>query len=149
MISRTDCFLLLAELKDAGYDITEPQKTLVSNSNLDISVLKFIKDAMDLDVVNFYEKLRKNYNNKKSKIYKEIIQIDEREPKDMLVTIYSYLTQISIFAKDLVDKQIFFKHCRCDEIIDALSIYYQTFDSRPLIELLNIIRADIKLLESL
>ena len=50
--------------------------------------------------------------------------IDEKEPKDMLVTIYSYLTQISIFAKDLVDKQIFFKHCRCDEIIDALVIDY-------------------------
>ena len=74
MITKNDCLLLLAELKDRNID-TKPYviKTLNSTS-VDIEVLKFINKNRPLELGLFYESLRKRYNEGKSKLYKEIGQ---------------------------------------------------------------------------
>ena len=148
MITKNDCLLLLGEIKNSGVDTSEMCTLLFNNKNISIDVLKFINSHRQLDVTNFYEKLRKNYNNKKSKLYKEIVQIDEKEPKDIVVTLSSLLTQILLFSNTVEDKQLFYKHVRADEITKVLNNYFRTFDTTICIQLLTLIKADLKVLES-
>ena len=148
MITKNDCLLLLGEIKKSGVDTSEMCTLLFNNKNISIDVLKFINSHRQLDVTNFYEKLRKNYNNKKSKLYKEIVQIDEKEPKDIVVTLSSLLTQILLFSNTVEDKQLFYKHVRADEITKVLNNYFRTFDTTICIQLLTLIKADLKVLES-
>lgn len=149
MITKNDCFLLLSELSDKGID-TKPYITkLVKSSTIDLDVLKFINKNRPLEVSNFYNRLRKNYNDKKSKLYKEIVQIDEREPKDILVTLSSLLTQILLFSNQVDNKQLFLKHSRADEISKVLTKYFQDYDMTLCISILTLIKADLKALEAI
>ena len=149
MITKNDCLLLLAELKDRNID-TEPYviKTL-NNTSVDIEVLKFINKNRPLELGLFYESLRKRYNEGKSKLYKEIVQIDIKEPKDMIVTLSSLLTQILLYSNKVENKQLFLKHSRADEITKVLYNYFDTFDLTLSIQMLNLIKADLKACELL
>lgn len=149
MITKNDCLLLLGEIKNSGVDTSEMCTLLFNTKNISIDVLKFINSHRPLDVTNFYNKIRKSYNNKKSKLYKEIVQIDEKEPKDIVVTLSSLLTQILLFSNSVQDKQLFYKHSRADEISKVLSNYFKTFDTTLCIQLLTLIKADLKVLESI
>ena len=149
MITKNDCLLLLAELKDRNID-TKPYviKTL-NNTSVDIEVLKFINKNRPLELCLFYESLRKRYNEGKSKLYKEIVQIDIKEPKDMIVTLSSLLTQILLYSNKVENKQLFLKHSRADEITKVLYNYFDTFDLTLSVQMLNLIKADLKACELL
>lgn len=149
MITKQDCLLLLTELSDKGIDTSEQTKKLIQSNSIDIDVLKFINTHRQLEVSQFYEKLRKNYNNKKSKLYKEIVQVDEKEPKDVIVTLSSLLTQIVLFSNQLDNKQLFLKHSRAEEVSKVLVNYFKTYDIRLCITILTLIKADLKALESM
>ena len=149
MITRNDCLLLISELESKDIDTTEIKKELLKSNNISMNVLKFIHENKELDVIKFYEKLRKNYNNKKSKLYKQIVQVDEKEPKDVLVTLSSLLTQILLYSKELSDKQLFLKHIRAEEISKVLNNYFKTYDITLCISMLTLIKADLKALESI
>ena len=71
MITKNDCYLLLAEYEKSGIDTKEALNQLVNDtSNIpNLQVLKFINDHRQLDVMNFYNKIRKSYNQKKSNCY--------------------------------------------------------------------------------
>ena len=149
MITKNDCLLLLAELKDRNID-TKPYviKTL-NNTSVDIEVLKFINKNRPLELGLLYESLRKRYNEGKSKLYKEIVQIDIKEPKDMIVTLSSLLTQILLYSNKVENKQLFLKHSRADEITKVLYNYFDTFDLTLSVQMLNLIKADLKACELL
>ena len=149
MITKNDCLLLLAELKDRNID-TKPYviKTL-NNTSVDIEVLKFINKNRPLELGLFYESLRKRYNEGKSKLYKEIVQIDIKETKDMIVTLSSLLTQILLYSNKVENKQLFLKHSRADEITKVLYNYFDTFDLTLSVQMLNLIKADLKACELL
>lgn len=149
MITKNDCILLLAEINDKGIDTKRMQTLLFNSPNINMEVLKFINDNRGLDLTNFYNKLRKNYNNKKSKLYKEIVQIDQKEPKDIVVTLSSLLTQILLYSNQVEDKQMFLKHSRAEEISKVLANYFKTFDTTLCIQILNLIKADLKAIESI
>ena len=149
MITKNDCLLLLAELKDRNID-TKPYviKTL-NNTSVALEVLKFINKNRPLELGLFYESLRKRYNEGKSKLYKEIVQIDIKEPKDMIVTLSSLLTQILLYSNKVENKQLFLKHSRADEITKVLYNYFDTFDLTLSVQMLNLIKADLKACELL
>ena len=149
MITKNDCLLLLAELKDRNID-TKPYviKTL-NNTSVDIEVLKFINKNRPLELGLIYESLRKRYNEGKSKLYKAIVQIDIKEPKDMIVTLSSLLTQILLYSNKVENKQLFLKHSRADEITKVLYNYFDTFDLTLSVQMLNLIKADLKACELL
>ena len=69
MITKNDCYLLLSELNDNGLDTSSAIKDLMSSNSPSLEVIKFINDNRQLGLTLFYEKLRKSYNNKKSKLY--------------------------------------------------------------------------------
>ena len=92
MISNSDLYLLLADLQDNGVDTSTPTKELVaSRGGVPTGVLKFINDRRQMDLSAFYEKLRKSYNAKKSKLYISIVKEIE-EPQDIITTLSCLLT---------------------------------------------------------
>ena len=58
--------MLLTELQEKGEDVSKYIKTLYKTPEIPLDTIKFINEHRELDVVSFYEKLRSNYNHKKS-----------------------------------------------------------------------------------
>ena len=148
MITKTDCYLLLADLEKDGIDTKEMLTKLTSSQTLPMEVLKFINDNRQLDLSAFYERLRKNYNQKKSNLYKNIVKEIE-EPNEVLTTLSSMLTQILLYSRQLENKQMFLKHARSSEITIVLNNYFKSYDLTNCLKLLRIIKADLKALESI
>ena len=99
MITKTDCILLLTEQQENGVDVSSMLNTLVKQSEPSVEVIKFINDNRQLDLSRFYDKIRKSYNNKKSKLYINIVKEIE-EPNQVIITLSSMLTQILLFSKE-------------------------------------------------
>ena len=148
MISKNDCYLLLADLQNKNIDTNEAIKELMNANQIPLSVIKFINDNRQLDLAKFYEKLRKNYNNKKSNLYINIVK-EISEPTEVLTTLSALLTQIMLFSKTVENKQMFLRHARANDICRVLSIYFNTYDLTNCIKLLRILKADLKALESI
>lgn len=148
MLTTNDCLLLLSEIESKGINTKEVTTKLVT-SGLTQDVLKYIDTYRPLEVKQFYENIRKNYNNKKSKLYKEIVQIDQKQPKDVVVTLSCLLTQILLFSNKVEDRQLFLNHSRADEISKVLHNYFVSYDMTLCVKILNLIKADLKALESL
>ena len=80
--------------------------------------------------------------------YDNINIVKEKEDlTSVITTLSALLTQAILFSKDLEDKEIFFKHSRCDEISKAIATYFATYNLIPCIKLIKLIKADIKALE--
>lgn len=148
MILKNDCYLLLADLQNKGIDTKNAINELISSNSIPLNVIKFINDNRQLDLVNFYEKIRKSYNQKKSSLYINIVKEIE-EPNEILTTLSAMLTQILRFSENVQDKQMFLRHARANDINKVLSLYLQNWDLTNCIKLLKIIKADIKTLEAL
>lgn len=146
MITKNDCYLLLADLQNKGIDTSEPINELIKSSSIPMSVIKFINDNRQLDLMNFYEKIRKSYNQKKSNLYINIVKEIEN-PNDVLTTLSAMLTQALRYSENVQDKQMFLRHARVDDITKVLSIYLTNWDLTNCIKLLKVIKADIKALE--
>ena len=107
MLRKNDCLMLLTELEALGYDVDVQMKKLMMSKDLSLDVIKFINDCRPLDVTNFYNHLRVNYNKKKSKLYINIVkEIDE--PDEVLTTLASLNLQILLYSREVEDKQLFY-----------------------------------------
>lgn len=147
MITKNDCILLLTELEEKGVNTKDALREAVSQGAT-LSVIKFINDNRQLDLTTFYEKIRKNYNKKKSSLYINIVKEIET-PNEVLTTLSALLTQILLFARDVENREMFLKHARALEITKILTDYFQTYSLTNCIKLLKVIKADIKALESM
>lgn len=148
MISRSDIVLLLTELQNNGEDVSKEISDLYKSPTIPLNILKKINDKRPLDLLQFYEKLRDSYNNKRSKLYINIMKSDEnliQDAKITLTTLSALLNQILQY--DVQDKPMFLKHARADEITKVLDIYFNTYNIEPAYKLLALIKADIKVLE--
>lgn len=148
MITKNDAYILLAELEENGVDTKEITLKLASSPTLPIDVIKFINDHRQLELTQFFERLRKNYNNKKSNLYINIVKEIE-EPNEVLTTLSALLTQILLFANKLPNKQMFLRHSRCNEITSVLNNYFNKYDLTNCVKLLRLIKIDLKCLESM
>ena len=146
-ITKNDCILLLTELSDQGIDCREELLKALHSSDVDIETLKFINDNRQLDATAFYEKLRKSYNNKKSKLYINIVKDEVKDPKEILITLASLCLQILLYSKNVENTNLFLKHVRFDEITKCLNNYSKTYDLIPCQKLLYLLKADLKVLE--
>ena len=147
-ITKHDCLLLLTELSEEGVDCKDQLVSLVKAGEPTLEILKFINDNRQLDVTGFYDKIRKSYNNKKSKLYINIVKNDFKDPKDILTTLASLNLQILLYNKNVQNSNIFLKHVRFEEINKCLYNYAKTYDLIPCQKLLNLIKIDLKVLES-
>lgn len=149
MISKSDILLLLTDLEDKGVNISKYTNTLFKTQELPLDVIKFINDNRQLDVLAFYELLRRNYNKKKSPLYKNIVTETLKDPQDVIVILSALALQISLFANKLEDNKLFLKHSRVIEITEALNNYYKNYDLIPCLKLLKLIKTDLKAFESI
>ena len=125
MLNKSDCMSILIKLEDKGVDINAQMKKLILAKDIPIDVLKFIAEKQGLEAVNFYEMLRKSYNNKKSKLYKNIL--DDIKLEDVCVILSSLLLQIALYSSKLTDtKNSFLQEIRANEISDALADFYKS-----------------------
>ena len=148
MITRNDCLVLLADLQSRGLDTKDAINTLMGTNQLPMSVIKFINDNRQLDLADFYNNIRKNYNHKKSQLYGNIVkEIDD--PQEVLTTLSALLTQVLLYSRKLENKQMFLRHSRASDISKVLTIYFNNYNITNCINLLRIIKADIKALESI
>ena len=146
MFTKTDCLNLLFELKDKGIDVNEEIKYLLVHNEPTLDIIKKINNNLELSLRAFYEKLRKSYNNNKSKLYINIVKENSLEPKEILCTLASLQLQILLFNKTLDDPS-FLRSARFNEICDCLKHYYSTGDIIPSQTLLGLFKADLKFLE--
>lgn len=149
MITKNDCLILLTELAEKGIDTSKYFKETLRNENINMEVLEFINSNMQLDLSRFYEKLRKSYNKKSSKLYINIVNPNFKDQKDILTTLASLNLQILLFSKNVKDLNMFLSHARFEEINKCLLNYYKTNDLIPCQKLLNLVKADLKVLEEL
>ena len=146
MITKTDMILLLTDLQDKGIDVSNELRNTIKNG-VSISTIQFINNNRQLDLYKFYEKIRKSYNQKHSNLYINIVKEIE-EPVKVLTTLAALQTQILIFSlKEANDKEMFLRHSRICEIAKVLYNYYTTYDFKPCIKLIQLIKADIKCLQ--
>ena len=145
MLQNNDLVLLLTELEAEGD--TEASKfiyNIVGQSTVSLDALKYINNHRHLDVVDFYEGLRKSYNNKKSKLYKNLLK-DELSVNDSLATLHSFALQLFLYSKKLEDsnKLMFYKHIRAEEITRVLNDYYKTYNISSIFKMMRLLRADL------
>lgn len=148
MITKSDVILLLTELQNNGIDVSKELNKTINSQDISLDVLKKIHENRSLDILKFYEKIRKSYNDKKSKLYINIMRSDEnvlKDPKTITTTLSALLNQILQFKCD--DQTLFYKHARADEIVKCLGIYFNNYNLEPSRRLLEITKADIKALE--
>jgi hypothetical protein len=148
MITKRDCLLLLTEMESQGIDTKEMIKVAMRSKDLDEDVLKFINDHRQIDASSFYEKIRKSYNSKRSTLYKNIVTCDEvNYEENVLTTLASLNLQILLFVQNVQDERLFLRSVRFEEINQALLNYSKTFDLVPCIQVLQVIKSDLKVFE--
>lgn len=150
MIRKDDCVLLLTKIsEDKKINVKKYISEVMISDYIPEHILKFINDNRQLDVTAFYQKVRKSYNAKKSNLYKNLVRETFKRPEDVLTTLASLNLQILLFNEKASDKVAFLKHSRLEEITRVLNIYAKTYDLRPCLNLLYLIKSDIKILESI
>ncbi|MBO7211325.1 MAG: hypothetical protein J6V44_10035 [Methanobrevibacter sp.] len=145
MITKQDVIVLLTDLQEQGIDVSKQLNDAIRNG-VSISTIQFINSNRQLDLYRFYEKIRKSYNQKHSNLYINIVKEIEDVNK-VLITLSALETQILIFAKNVEDREMFLRHSRANEISKVLHNYFTTYDSKPCIKLIQLIKADLKCLQ--
>lgn len=146
MITKANLLLLLTELQEQGVDTTKEITKTVMSANIPIEVVKFINDKRELEISQFYTYIRKSYNQKKSKLYINIMKGIE-EPAEVITTLASLELQILLFAKKLDNATMFLEHSRLSEICRVLLLYATKHDIVSCGKLLSLIKADIEAFE--
>lgn len=149
MIKKNDVLLLLTELQDNGEDVSKYISTLYKTKDIPIETIKFINNKREIDVASFYERLRSNYNHKKSDLYINIVKEDLTDLDEILTTLAAYNLQVLLFARKLDNKELFYKFSRVEEVTRVLNNYYRTYDIEKCRIILSLIKADLKLFEAI
>jgi hypothetical protein len=147
-ISKQECLNLLFELKNNGVDTSAQIKTLLLQKSPSIEIIKFINDHKELDIRRFYEKLRRSYNDKHSKLYINIVKCNEIDSDELICCAGALLQQILLFNRN-AESNDFLTQARFNEILDCLKHYYETKDLIQVRTLLNLVKADLKILEEI
>ena len=149
MLNKSDLILILTEIGESqNIDTTQMVSDIVMAKKVPLDILKFINDNRELDVTKFYRHIRKSYNDKKSKLYINIMK-EIQETNDVLTTLASLNLQLLLFGSKLDNKQMFYKHCRAEDITKFLTLYYQNYDLTNCLKLLRLIKADILAFETI
>lgn len=149
MITKGDVTILLNDLQEKGVDINGYLKELYSTSSIPSNIIKFLNENRSFDIANFYEKLRHNYNKKRSDLYLNIVKEVDDNVEEVLTTLACYNLQVLLYARSLEDKEMFYRNSRVEEVTRVLNNYYKTFDIESCVKVLSLIKADIKVFESL
>ncbi len=147
MITKNDCLSILVSLEDRGIEVNSQMKKLLASKEIPLEVLKFIDHNRGIEVTNFYEMLRKKYNQKKSPLYKNIVkEIDD--PEEVITTLTCLLVQIALYSNKLAtNRELFQREVRAEEITRVLNNYYSSGSLESSISLIKLLKSDLLVLE--
>lgn len=147
MITKNDCLSILVELEDRGaVDINKYIRQLMSSKEIPLEVLKFIAANRGIEVANFYEILRKSYNDKRSKLYYNILT-ETDNINEILIILSSLLTQVFLHCKHIKNPARFLKEIRANEIAKVINNYCIDENPELCIKMLQAIRSDLIVME--
>lgn len=151
MLQKNDLILILTDMEDKEKQGDNFYKgahehliKMFTTNDISLETLKFINERRPLDVTNFYERIRKNYNNKKSNLYKNIVK-DIEDPTEAITTLSAFVLNLFLYSKHVEEenKTQFFKHVRAEEVTRVLNKFYKDHDVSSALKELRIIKADI------
>lgn len=151
MLQKNDLILILTEMEANNVEGAHEQLyKLLRAPNISMESLKFVNDRRQLDVTRFYERIRKNYNEKKSNLYKNIVK-DIEDPTEAITTLSAFALNLFLYSKHVEEenKALFFKHVRAEEVTRVLNKFYKEHDIASALKELRIIKADLKAFESI
>ena len=145
---------MLSEIAKTGKDVRKEIRTVAASPDeIPMDILRFVNDNRPLEVTKFYERLRASYNAKRSSLYYNIVsEAGKDSPMEALATLHSLSLQILLHAKRMENQAevpMFLSHARAEEITRVLNNYYATFDLKPCLALLRLIKADCGAFHSL
>lgn len=146
MITKNDCLSILVKLEDNGVEVNPYIKKLAISKDIPMDVLQFIAKNKGIEVINFYEMLRRNHNLKKSPLYVNILR-DPTDVNDTITTLVCLLTQVTLYGNKLADNSSFFKEVRAEEISRVIHNYFETGSISDCVSLLKLIKTDLLVLE--
>ena len=146
MLQSNDLILILTSMDAQGVEGASAmiRSCIGKPMSQSLNALRFINEHRQLDVSRFYERIRKNHNEKRSSLYKNIVR-DDIDANDAITTLHAFALQASLFSKHVEekDKTMFFKHVRAEEVARVLEGFYKDFDLTSAMKLLRLIKADI------
>lgn len=149
MITKNDCLAILVDFEDRGLKVDKYINMLFSSVDIPLQVLRFIRDNRGVEAANFYEVLRKSYNQKRSPLYKNIVA-QHQHFADVLTTLTCLQTQIALYGKKLPDeaaRAIFYKQARAEQLSRVLNDYFKTLQQAACRALLKAVKADLMVLQ--
>jgi hypothetical protein len=150
VLQKNDLILLLSKMQEDGFNVEKEITELISSPNIPLNILKLVNDNRPLAVTSFYERIRKNHNEKKSDLYKNIMK-ETTEVDKILTTLSAFVLQVNLYARYLENNNIqgFFKHSRVEEVTRVLNNYYRTYDLTSCVKILRLIKSDILAFETI
>lgn len=151
MLTKNDLVLILTDMQESGNKEAEKYLSKVfSKPEISLDILKFINDNRPFEVAKFYERMRKNHNDKKSNLYKNIVKETE-DPEEAISTLSAFALNLFLYSKHVAqeEKTLFFKHVRAEEVTRILNKYYKEYDVTSVMKELRLIKADILAFEYL
>ena len=149
MLQKNDLVILLTEMESNGIaDASKHIKGLLTGAENILDAVRFVNEHRQLDVAMFYDRIRKNHNEKKSNLYKNIIK-DAIEPQEALITLHAFALQSILYSKhvDERSKGMFFKHVRSAEVTEVLNRFYKDYDIDSAMKMLRLIKSDLMAFE--
>ena len=145
MLQTNDLVLLLTDLESQGVEKSSQfLRVLLTNNSQKalVDTMKFINENRPFDIAQFYERMRKNHNEKKSPLYKNIVK-DVDDMDEIITTLHAYILQVNLYSKHVEDKTMFFKHARAEEVTRVLNNYYKDYDITSALKMIKLIKADL------
>lgn len=148
MITKNECISMLMNLEKAGIKVDDQIRKVLTSKTIPLETLQFISTNQGLEAVKFYEMIRRNHNQKKSKLYTSILS-GSRSEEDLVTTLTSFLQQIALYSRKLKDteKILFLKEIRAEEVSRVLHQYFKDGNYETCNSLINAIKCDLLVLE--
>ena len=150
MLTNNDLSLLLMDLDDSGVEgASKMLANTLGKPGVDFAALRFVTANRQLDVAGFYERMRRNYNEKRSDLYKNIVK-GEWDADKALSTLHAFALQAFLYSTRVAedDKPMFYRHVRAEEVSRVLHEYYGSYDLSGVLKVLSLLKADLTAFEA-
>lgn len=147
LINKHDCYNVLFEMNSKGTDVHEDISKFMKNPDyIPPIVITHLKEQ-NYPTIEFYLRL----NNKAHKVIKEILTCENKPVSNYIKIATSLITQATITLEHTCKDDIQLQNQLIEalylkELSNALNVYFSEGDYSKLVETVNRIRQDVKLI---
>ena len=148
LINRHDCIDIL--IKQNSEESEKLLHYLINHQDININktICKyFVNNNINIPTIEHYKLL----NNKAHKVIKEVLECEGKDVATYIKIATSLITQATItlehqFKNDIEGSNTFIKNTMLCELSQALYLYFNYNDYTELVNVINVIRTDIKMI---